>query len=53
VLRGLQSAKLRFYHEFFLWSQRLRLMKQARNLIKRIMRTAAFLAKRKPVFQGR
>ena len=38
-----QSAKLRLYHEFFLHSQRFRFVKQARNLIKRIIDPAAAL----------
>ena len=38
-----QNAKLRFYHEFFLHGQRFLLVKQARNLIERVMRTALFL----------
>jgi hypothetical protein len=41
VLRDLQNAELRFEHEFFLLAQWLLLVKQAYNLIKRLMRTAA------------
>jgi len=43
VLRDLQNATLRFEHEFFLLAQWLLLVKQARNLIKRVMRTTACL----------
>ena len=43
VLRDLQNVALRFEHEFFLLAQWLLLVKQARNLIKRVMCTTACL----------
>ena len=42
VMPAFQSAKLRFYHEFFLRVQWPWLREQARDLIKRGMRSAAF-----------
>ena len=43
VLRDLQNAELRFEHEFFLLAQWLLLVKQACNLIERVMCTTACL----------
>ena len=43
VLFATQSAKLRLYHEFLLYGQRFRFVKQPPNLIKRVIDPAAAL----------